>query len=166
MAYSISEISKIVGIPQSTIRFWDKKGLFPFGIRSIPGYRVFDELDINWLSFLNYLKEAGMSIDDMQRYIRYYIEGDSTLRERREIVYDSLQRLNKQVDDLKAAQSFMEFKCWLYDKAIEIGSLDDVVNIPHEQMPPVVQETLNRIGGFHPTYVSELKARKSQTIEK
>ena len=42
-----------------------------------------------------------------------------------------------------------------------IGSLDDVVNIPRDQMPPVVQETLQRIGGFHPTYVSELEAREA-----
>lgn len=166
MTYSISEVSKIVGIPQTTIRYWDKKGLLPFGVRSGPGYRVFDHLDINWLNFLNYLKEAGMSIEDMQRYIRYYIQGDSTLCERRDIVYESLRRINKQIDALKAAQSFMEFKCWVYDAAIDIGSLDDVVNIPREQMPPVVQETLKRIGGFHPTYVSELEAREAHAAGK
>lgn len=99
--------------------------------------------------------------DSMQRYIRYYIQGDSTLRERREIVYESLRRINKQIDALKAAQSFMEFKCWVYDAAIDIGSLDDVVNIPRDQMPPVVQETLQRIGRFHPTYVSGLEAREA-----
>ena len=144
MTYSISEVSKIVGIPQTTIRYWD----------------------INWLNFLNYLKEAGMSIEDMQRYIRYYIQGDSTLCERRDIVYESLRRINKQIDALKAAQSFMEFKCWVYDAAIDIGSLDDVVNIPRDQMPPVVQETLKRIGGFHPTYVSELEAREAHAAGK
>lgn len=160
--YSISEISQIVGIPQSTIRYWDKKGLLPFGLRSDPGYRVFDELDINWLHFLNYLKDAGMTIEVMQQYVNLFVCGDTTLVERQKIVYDCLDKLNEQIEWLNSAKLYMEFKCWLYDKAIEIGSFDAVPNVPPEEIPDHIKEALDKLGGFQQTRLNELIQRQKK----
>jgi DNA-binding transcriptional MerR regulator len=41
MVYTVGEISKKLGIPASTIRYYDKEGLLPFVERSSGGIRMF-----------------------------------------------------------------------------------------------------------------------------
>ena len=56
MKYSISEVAEIMGVPASTIRFYDKEGLLP-NIKRESGKRVFTDDDFKWLKvkFVNML---------------------------------------------------------------------------------------------------------------
>lgn len=47
--YTIGEASAELGIPASTIRYYDKNGLFPNMRRSQGGIRVFAEDDLEWV---------------------------------------------------------------------------------------------------------------------
>lgn len=50
------------------------------------GEKIYEEKDIQKLSFLMTLKNVGMSIQDMKQYIQYISEGDSTLSQRIDIL--------------------------------------------------------------------------------
>ena len=41
MAYTVGEMARRLGVPASTIRYYDKEGLLPFVGRSSGGIRVF-----------------------------------------------------------------------------------------------------------------------------
>lgn len=41
MLYTVGEMAKMLGIPASTIRYYDKEGLLPFVERSSGGIRMF-----------------------------------------------------------------------------------------------------------------------------
>ena len=43
MLYTVREAAEKLGIPSSTIRYYDKKGLLPFIERSPSGVRVFTD---------------------------------------------------------------------------------------------------------------------------
>ena len=43
MNYSIGEVSRMFGLPQSTLRYYDKEGLLPFVERPSGGIRLFKE---------------------------------------------------------------------------------------------------------------------------
>ena len=45
MLYTIGEMAKILGVPASTLRYYDKEGLLPFVERSSGGIRMFTEKD-------------------------------------------------------------------------------------------------------------------------
>ena len=45
MAYTVGEMARRMGVPASTIRYYDKEGLLPFVGRSSGGIRVFTEKD-------------------------------------------------------------------------------------------------------------------------
>lgn len=62
MAYTIGEMAKMLGVPASTLRYYDKEGLLPFVARSSGGIRQFRESDIEWLRVIGCMKKAGMSI--------------------------------------------------------------------------------------------------------
>ena len=44
--YTVKDAAKLMGVPTSTIRYYDKEGLLPFMERMESGYRIFTEKDI------------------------------------------------------------------------------------------------------------------------
>ncbi|EHD3786248.1 MerR family transcriptional regulator, partial [Enterococcus faecalis] len=62
-AYSIGEISKMFNIPVSTLRYYDKEGLFP-EITRVSGIRKFSNNEIEALRVIECLKKSGLEIKD------------------------------------------------------------------------------------------------------
>lgn len=65
MRYTIGEMGKIMGVPTSTLRYYDKEGLLPFVERSSGGMRVFSGEDLEWLYIIDCLKKTGMPLKDI-----------------------------------------------------------------------------------------------------
>ena len=83
MLYTVGEMAKVLGIPASTLRYYDKEGLLPFVERSSGGIRMFTEKDYEWLKVIECLKESGLSIKDIKSFIGMAKRGDeSSLTER------------------------------------------------------------------------------------
>ena len=60
--YSIGQVSEMFNIPVSTLRYYDKEGLFPNLERS-SGIRRFSEKEIEALRIIECLKKTGMEIN-------------------------------------------------------------------------------------------------------
>ena len=103
MIYTVGEMAKSLGIPSSTLRYYDKEGLLPFVERSSSGIRVFHEKDYEWLQIINCLKKTGMSIKDIRKYIILAIEGDRTIDERLELFKNQRKALEAQIAELQRA---------------------------------------------------------------
>ena len=43
MGYTVGEMAKMIGVPASTLRYYDKQGLLPFVERFPGGIRLFQE---------------------------------------------------------------------------------------------------------------------------
>ena len=79
MMYTVGEMSKKLGVPPSTLRYYDKMGLLPFVERSSSGIRVFQDADFEWLQIIICLKKTGMQLVDIKRFIEMAIQGDETI---------------------------------------------------------------------------------------
>ena len=70
--YKIKEVAEMLGLPQSTLRFWEKE--FPTLIkpmRSAHQQRYYRAQDIEKLRMLQYLiKDKGLKIDAARTYLR------------------------------------------------------------------------------------------------
>lgn len=73
--YTIGDASRVLGMPASTIRFYDKNGLLPHMGRTESGIRMFTEDDLEWVRFIERLKTSGMPLKEIKRYIDLYLEG-------------------------------------------------------------------------------------------
>ena len=102
-----------LGVPASTLRYYDKEGLLPFVERSSGGIRMFRENDFEWLQVIRCMKKAGMSIKDIRQYIELSMQGDDTIDTRLEI-FQQLQHTLETV----------EYKCWFYEAAKAAGTVD------------------------------------------
>lgn len=124
MTYTIKQVSEMMSLPVSTIRYYDKMGLIPFLEKNESGYRIFKEKDISMLRIIECFKNTGMSISEMQQYVEMVKRGDESLEERyqlfvrrKEIVFEEMRQLEKQLETI-------DHKLWYYETAIKAGTED------------------------------------------
>lgn len=122
MGYTIGQVAERVGLPISTIRYYDKEGLLPFVERTSSGQRVFKEKDFEWLSVIECLKAADMSIKEIKQYIDWCMEGDETLEQRLELFRRRKSVIEEQVREMQMHLEKIKYKIWYYETAIEAGT--------------------------------------------
>lgn len=68
--YTIGQISEMFRIPISTLRYYDKEGLFPELKRS-GGVRRFGEKEIEALRVIECLKKSGLEIREIKTFMEW-----------------------------------------------------------------------------------------------
>ena len=124
MIYTVGEMAQKLGVPASTLRYYDKEGLLPFVERSSGGIRMFRENDFEWLQVIRCMKKAGMSIKDIRQYIELSMQGDDTIDTRLEMFRHQREVLTQQIQQLQHTLETMEYKCWFYETAKAAGTVD------------------------------------------
>ena len=76
MTYTIKIMSELTGLPASTLRYYDKKGLLPSLKRDNNNVRIFTDEDYSNLKLIDCLKRSGLSIKDIKSFIDSRARGD------------------------------------------------------------------------------------------
>ena len=133
--YSIGQVAEMFGLPISTLRYYDKQGLFP-NMERVSGIRKFSETEIEALRVIECLKKAGMSLKDIREYIHLAMEGDSTIEERLQLFYRQRKILQAQMEELQHTMDVLDFKCWYYETARDAGTVQVPQSMSVEELPP------------------------------
>jgi len=120
--YSIGDISKMLNISISTLRYYDKNGLLPLVNRSSGNIRVFDDTDVECLKMIECLKNTGMLLKDIQQFFEWCEEGDSTIDQRYELFIHQKEKTKQQISLLQNALKRINYKCEFYRISKENGS--------------------------------------------
>ena len=83
---SISEVSAKFNIPESTLRYYEKKGLLPRIERDEAGRRLFSEVQMALLQTVICFKNTRMPIREIKQYMDWIQEGDATIERRLEMM--------------------------------------------------------------------------------
>ena len=133
--YTIGQVSEMFGLPVSTLRYYDKEGLFP-SMQRRSGIRRFGDTEIEALRVIECLKASGLEIKDIRRFMDWCAEGPASYARRKELfearkcaVEAEMARLSKMLDMLK-------FKCWYYETAIGDGNEDRLREMIPDRLPP------------------------------
>ena len=98
--YSISDVSEMLNLPQSTLRFWEKQFIELQPKRSSGGTRKYTPKDIEQLQIIRFLiKDKCLTIDGAREHLRHN-------RHDVEQKYDVIRRLKgirRQLNDLLSA---------------------------------------------------------------
>lgn len=133
--YTVGEMAKMLGVPASTLRYYDKEGLLPFVERSAGGIRMFRESDLEWLRVIGCMKKAGMSLRDIRQYMELVIQGDDTIDARLEMFRRQRKTLETQMSELQHTMDMVDYKCWYYETAQKTGTIETPKNLPLEHVP-------------------------------
>lgn len=139
MSYSIGEVARATNIAISTLRYYDREGMFPGMERNRGGVRVFSDKEVGTLKVIDCLKNTGMSIKDIKNFLDWGQEGDASLRKRRNLFYERLAEMTKQMEALQNTMNTIKYKCWYYDTAIAAGTEEAVKNLSVEEIPEEVR---------------------------
>lgn len=142
--YTIGDAASELGVPASTLRFYEKKGLLPHLGRTPGGIRMFTEDDLEWVRFVERLKDSGMPLGEIRRFVDLYLAGDATIEERRQIIHARRDAIDEEIRQLELARDFITYKCWFYDTASERGTCDVPRNMPDDELPPKIRAIKRR----------------------
>lgn len=120
--YTIKDAAERMGVPASTIRYYDKEGLLPFVERLESGYRVFTEKDIATLRVIDCLKKTGMPIKEIKQFSAWLEQGDETLQQRYDMFLERKRVVEQQMAELQSVLDVINHKCWYYETAIAAGT--------------------------------------------
>ena len=137
--YSIGEISKMFQLPISTLRYYDKEGLFPH-LKRVNGVRQFSESEIETLRVIDCLKKSGLEIKEKKEYMSLCSLGNTTLKQRKEIFEKQKEEVLQEMEKLQKVLSMLNYKCWYYDQAIEKNDEAYVQALSFNQFPPQIQQ--------------------------
>lgn len=121
--YTIGQASKMFGLPISTLRYYDKEGLFPSMSRE-GGIRRFGDQELEALRVIECLKRSGLEIREIKRFMQWCEEGPSTYAERGELFERRREAVLQQMEQLRKTLAMLEFKCWYYKVALADGNED------------------------------------------
>ena len=120
--FTIKDAARFMGVPTSTIRYYDKEGLLPFVERKESGYRIFTEKDIAALRIIDCLKKTGMSIREIRQFSEWIEQGDASLQQRYEMFLERRRIVEKQMAELQKILDIVNYKCWYYETAVAAGT--------------------------------------------
>ena len=118
--YTIGQVSEMFDLPVSTLRYYDKEGLFP-ELNRTSGIRQFSEKEIEALRVIECLKKTGLQIKDIKQFMSWCMEGSSTYTKRKELFENQKKQVEAEITKLNKTLDMLNFKCWYYSEAIKDG---------------------------------------------
>ena len=137
--YTIGQVSKMFGLPVSTLRYYDKEGLFPDMERS-SGIRRFGQRELEALRVIECLKKSGMEIKDIRQFMEWCAQGSSTYPQRRAMFLRQKESVEAEIARMNRVLDMLSFKCWYYEQAIKDGNEQRLSAMTPEDMPEEIRQ--------------------------
>lgn len=146
MAYTIGEIAKIIGESPHTLRYYAKIGLLPFGSRNESGNRIYEETDLEIFYAIKCLKKARMPLEQIGQFVRYYLEGDATIPQRREMFVRQRDIVKKELEEMQEVYDNLRFRCWFFNEAEKAGTVQIKQDLSTLEIPDAIKPLVNKYG--------------------
>ena len=114
----IQEVAAETGLTSRAIRYYEEMGLLEPAARSDGAYRLFDESDLERLRFIKELRDdAGFSLSQIGQLLedeaarernRERFRASRDMTERRAIILEARDRVERQVETLKAKRERLD----------------------------------------------------------
>ena len=121
--YTIHEVCKRTGLTAHTLRYYEKERLLPNVGRSAGGFRQYTEEDMEALAMICCLKNTGMSLLDIARFMELTRQGDQTLRERcallkkhREAVVARMEEMQRYLEKVTCKYDYFSRKLEAFER--------------------------------------------------
>ena len=138
--YTIRQVSELCGLPASTLRYYDKEGLFP-NLQRDSGIRRFGEQELEALRVIDCLKKSGLELRDIKQFMAWCTEGSATYPQRRALFLKQKEQVEAELERMNQVLDMIKFKCWYYEQAIKDGNEDRLRTMSPEEMPEEVRRT-------------------------
>ena len=140
--YTIGQVSEMFNIPVSTLRYYDREGLFP-GMERKSGIRKFSDNEIEALRVIECLKASGLEIREIKQFMEWTTEGSATYKQRKQLFETRLKKVEEELSSLQKTMDMLKYKCWYYETAIQDGNEERIHSLLPDNLPPEIQKLYN-----------------------
>ncbi len=132
--YTIGQVAEMFDLPISTLRYYDKQGLFPQLTRE-SGIRKFSDNEIEALRVIECLKKSGLEIKDIKLFMEWCAEGSSTYSNRFELIQKQKEHVEAEIQQMRKTLDMLRYKCWYYTQAMNDGNEDKAKALTPDGLP-------------------------------
>lgn len=136
--YTIGQVSEMFGLPISTLRYYDKQGLFP-GMERVSGIRKFGDTELEALRVIECLKKSGMEIKDIKQFMDWCVEGASTYPKRKEFFEKRKESVEAEIAHMNQVLDMLKFKCWYYEQAVRDSGEERLKAMIPDRLPQEIR---------------------------
>ena len=140
--YTIGQVSEMFNIPVSTLRYYDREGLFP-GMERKSGIRKFSDNEIEALRVIECLKASGLEIREIKLFMEWSTKGSATYQQRKQLFETRLKKVEEEMANLQKTKDMLKYKCWYYETAIQDGNEERIHSLLPDNLPPKIQKLYN-----------------------
>lgn len=141
--YTIGQVAELFHLPISTLRYYDKEGLFP-DMERVSGIRRFSSREIEALRLIECLKKSGLEIKEIKQFMELCSQGSRTYKQRYELFLNQREAVKKEIEAMQKTLDMIEFKCWYYEQALKDGNEDHLMEMLPDHLPEEIQQLYNR----------------------
>jgi DNA-binding transcriptional MerR regulator len=101
---TIGQLAKSASVTTPTIRYYEEIGLLPQAGRSPAGQRIYDDSDLERLTFIRRCRDFGFSIDQVRTLAGLSISPDRDCTQVRDIARAHLTEVRAKLDELRGLE--------------------------------------------------------------
>ena len=136
--FTIGQAAELFGLPVSTLRYYDRQGLFP-NLARVSGRRQFSEAELEALRVIECLKKAGMELKAIRQFMDWCAEGASTYPRRKALLEAQKAHVEAELARMNRTLDMLKFKCWYYEQAIRDGGEDAIPAMIPDRLPEEIR---------------------------
>lgn len=106
--YTISQLARAVGVPTSTLRYYERIGLMKPEDRSRADYRLYSQQSVRQLRFIRAAQAIGFALDDIKALLGERDDGALSCREVQALIEARLADVKKRLKDLRHVQGALK----------------------------------------------------------
>jgi DNA-binding transcriptional MerR regulator len=114
---TIAEVSKIYGLSQDTLRYYERIGLIP-AVNRKSGIRDYNEEDCRWIEFIKCMRAAGLPIEVLIEYVALFQRGYETIDARKQLLKEQRVLLAQKMEDMRKTLERLDYKIERYENGI------------------------------------------------
>lgn len=108
--YTLKQVCQMLNLSEHTVRYYTDIGVITVQ-RDQNNRRIFDEQVIDWLRGTKYLRELGVSIQDIKTFHELCMqEGDEAIAQRLDILLKQKENAEKELEVAKKRLEFLNHK--------------------------------------------------------
>ncbi|MGN7312039.1 MerR family transcriptional regulator [Alkalicoccobacillus gibsonii] len=135
MAYRIGELARKLGVSEHTLRFYESKGLV-VPKRDSNNIRYYEEDQKRWMEFILHMKDTGMQLDDLKKYIDLWASGRDGIPELLDMLYEHKAVVTKKLATYQSNLTMLSNKISFYEQNLE----DEAFNMLYEEFIKLKQQ--------------------------
>lgn len=113
--YTIEQAAEITGVGRHALRYYERIGVLETVPRGPGGHRRYTERDLGAIGFVTLLRETGMPVREVRRFMELTRAGDVTVPDRVELLRAHRDAVRAHLDQQERYLTAIEHKVGVYE---------------------------------------------------